>query len=459
MNYYQDNNAFFEPSIHNLSADGTGKTVSEFPIVYYSVARLWKLFGHHEYIYRAVVLLFFFLGLFAVYKLFEKELRDSLLAMILALFLFTSPTLAYYANNFLMDIPSLSLALMGLYFFIKFIRKSKNKYLYYAALFYAISGLLKISSLMSFMAILGLFFFELLNVKLKPDGKIFFNPKIQIIPLVCVLLIQVIWYKYAINYNNAHNGGIFLIGILPVWELSVPEIKETIDAIIDHIKWDYFRRETQVMFLLMFLFVMVYPQKKNRLYFLLTFFVSLGFLLFVILFFQPLKEHDYYTINLFILAPIVMLSFFKLLKENFKKVYMSVILRVLIIAFLIHNIDFCRRRMEGRFNTDGWQNELYAKNLKPLEQITPLLDSLGINKNDRVICLSDNSINISLYFLNQKGWTNYGLSLDSLKIRETINLGAKYLILWDDELLQDNRVKPFIRTKVGEYKNIGIYKL
>jgi len=28
MNYFQDNNSFFEPSIHHLANDGTGKTIS-----------------------------------------------------------------------------------------------------------------------------------------------------------------------------------------------------------------------------------------------------------------------------------------------------------------------------------------------------------------------------------------------------------------------------------------------
>ena len=61
MNYYQDNNPFFKPSIHNLGRDGTGKTVSDFPLIYFSVAELWKVFGYHEFIYRLVVVLFFFI--------------------------------------------------------------------------------------------------------------------------------------------------------------------------------------------------------------------------------------------------------------------------------------------------------------------------------------------------------------------------------------------------------------
>ena len=38
MNFYQDDNAFLQPAVHNLGHDGTGKTVSECPIIYYSIA-------------------------------------------------------------------------------------------------------------------------------------------------------------------------------------------------------------------------------------------------------------------------------------------------------------------------------------------------------------------------------------------------------------------------------------
>ena len=89
MNYYQDNNPFLQPSVHYLGADGTGKTISECPLIYYSVASLWKVFGHHEFIYRMLVLLIYFIGLFSVFKLFENKLKDSIWAMICSLLLFT----------------------------------------------------------------------------------------------------------------------------------------------------------------------------------------------------------------------------------------------------------------------------------------------------------------------------------------------------------------------------------
>ena len=187
--------------------------------------------------------------------------------------------------------------------------------------------------------------------------------------------------------------------------------------------------------------------------------VSFGVLLFSILFFQALKDHDYYTINLFILAPIVILNFLVLLKENFIRIYSSVLFKIVAIAFLIHNIDFAKRRLEDRYNAESWQNENYVVNIQQFEEITPYLRSIGIEKEDRVISLSDGSINISLYVMNQKGWTNYGITSDSSNINKKIKLGAKYLMLYNEDLLEEPFIQPYITHKIGQYRNVLIYEL
>ncbi len=457
MNYYQDDNPFFGPSVHYLGADGTGKTVSDFPLIYFSVAQLWKVFGQHEFIYRLIVLLFFLAGLFALFKTFEMFLKDSVLAIVSALLLFTSPVLVYYANNFLMDIPAFSLALAGLYFFFTFCRSSSSRHLWLFALFFALAGLLKISSLLAFMAILGIFVLELFNVGFIPGKKIFQHPKQQALVLAGVLLVQFLWLFYAARYNAKYNEWIFLIGILPAWNMGVEEINATFTAIYEHIKWDYYRKETQLIFVLMFVFILVFFRKMNKLLLAMAVFISIGAIFFCILFFLPLKQHDYYTINLFILAPVIILGFLTLLKDRFSKAYASIILKVILIAFLVHNVDFARRRMEGRYSPTGWQNKEYTEKIRPFEEIGPYLESIGITKDDRVLSLSDNSINVSLYLMDHKGWTNYGIGLDSVKIRDKIDRGAKYLFIYDEKTLDEPGIKPFLKDQIGEYKNIRIF--
>jgi hypothetical protein len=146
-----------------------------------------------------------------------------------------------------------------------------------------------------------------------------------------------------------------------------------------------------------------------------------------------------------------------LLKDRFSKVYASVFLKIILIAFLVHNVDFARRRMEGRYSPKGWQNKEYMEKIRPFEEITPYLESIGITKDDRVLSLSDNSINVTLYLMNHKGWTNYGIESDSVKIREKIGHGAKYLFIYDEKTLDEPGIQPFLNEQIGEYKNIRIF--
>ncbi len=459
MNYFQDNNSFLEPSIHHLSNDGTGKTISEFPLIYYSVAQLWKIFGYFEFIYRLIVLLFFFSGLFALFKIYEAVLKDSVLAIIFTLLLFTSPVLVYYANNFLMDIPAFSLALVSMYFFFRFIQSVKDKYFYWFVFINVIAGLLKISSLMIFIAVFGLFVLEMFNIKIDSERKIFQKPLKQFALLISVLIIQLVWYMYASNYNSTYNGGVFLVGYLPIWDLDFVQIKVTFDAIIEHIKHDYFRRETQMVFGIMFILILAFYKHINKIVLYIIILLSIGFLLFGTLFFQALKDHDYYTINLFILIPVISLGFLQMLKNKFRRVYTSILFRVILIIFLIFNIKFAKDQMNNRYSSMGWENENYIVNIQSFEEINPYLQSIGIKNDDKVISLSDNSINISLYFMNRKGWSNYGINLDRLKIEKAINLGAKFLFIYDKEVYNVLDIQPFIKNKIGEFKNIDIYSL
>jgi len=100
MNYYKEGHNFFEPAIYWLGDGKEGKTVSECPIIYYSVAQLWKAFGYHEYIFRLVNILIVFLGLFCLFRLITGILSDAFWAIIITLLLFASPILVFYTNNF-----------------------------------------------------------------------------------------------------------------------------------------------------------------------------------------------------------------------------------------------------------------------------------------------------------------------------------------------------------------------
>jgi hypothetical protein len=63
--------------------------------------------------------------------------------------------------------------------------------------------------------------------------------------------------------------------------------------------------------------------------------------------------------------------------------------------------------------------------------------------------------------MDQKGWTDFGLVnlSPAEKIKDRILCGARYLIINNPELYKEEYLKPFIKNKIGSYKNIDIYDL
>src|SRR5690349_2894471 len=104
LSYYNGGMHFFQPALLWIADSGNNKNASsECPLIYYVVALLWHVFGYHEYIYRALLVSIAFAGLFALYNLCARVLKDTFWAIVVSLFLFTSPTFVFYANNFLTD--------------------------------------------------------------------------------------------------------------------------------------------------------------------------------------------------------------------------------------------------------------------------------------------------------------------------------------------------------------------
>ena len=54
-NYYYQDLPFLEPEIYWQGSDKGGKTVSEFPIIYYLTAKIWKITGKHEHRFSCII--------------------------------------------------------------------------------------------------------------------------------------------------------------------------------------------------------------------------------------------------------------------------------------------------------------------------------------------------------------------------------------------------------------------
>ncbi|MGP8215299.1 MAG: ArnT family glycosyltransferase [Bacteroidia bacterium] len=482
LNYYKEGMHFFSPSVNWCGRNGNGKTsTSECPWLYYAAAILWKIFGYHEYLFRMLDLTILYAGLVAVYKTASGILNNHFLGIFIALFLFTSPLYAYYGNNYLADVPALSYAFIGWYFFYQFYTMQKRVVFIISMLFFMIAGLTKITALISFIPIVFVFLMERLNIyKFNKSGKIFTGTIVPLVAFTLVITPVCLWTAYVIHYNNLNNSGLFSSNALPIWEMSSSKIREIRSNLLFGDLSDLFLHRLCLKFcILFFLFSVVFYRSTSRFLLFLMISVFLGILVYVLLWFQVFDVHDYYLINLLVIVPIILVTFLLALKNKYPHILEMKGVKLFFIILLAYSVYYTGYRTRIRYSTDDGlvkhspffnnrfetanlkkMQENYAEHYKALETISPYLRELGIERSDKVISIPDASINISLYFMDQKGFTDFGYNMnDSSVVKKIIALGAKYLILNDTAYLPHTSLLHFINNRIGKYQNIVIYTI
>lgn len=479
LNYYEDGLNFFKPSLHFIGKSNTGNASGEFPVIYYTVAQIWKMTGPKAWIFRGLNIFIVFLGLFALFKLFEKILKDSVWAIMLTLLLFTSPILVFYTNNFIADTPALGLSFIGAYFFFDFYQTKSLKKLYLASFFFLIGALLKVTAAMLFIAILVIYIIEILRIyKFKGSEKLFNSPLKQGLPLLMVMTLTFLWYVYSAYYNALYNGEYFLLGILPVWDMDYPLINEIERILNENLIYQFFNTSVITMVIAMFALLLVFRKHVNKLLLVISILLMLGGLLYIIMWFRVFDVHDYYLLNLLIIVVFVVFTFFVFINQNYPFLLKSIGLKCVFFIFLSYNIYYVKVKNEIKYERrkENWEysffnrtNELeywrwlhwYSETyLKAYENVTPYLRSLGISRTDRVISINDHSPNITLSLMDQKGITDFGKSItDADRIYEEIKKGAKYLIINKPDYYEKEFIKPFLQHKMGSYMNIEIFDL
>mgnify|MGYP000187149210 CR=1 FL=1 len=461
---------FFSPQTHNLTSDGgtSGKCcTSEIPILYYTVAALYGIFGYHEYIYRIFNTLLFFLGLFFLFRLLHYLLKDVFWSIALTLLFFTSPVLVYYGNNFLSNSSALAFSIMGWYYFLRFYSESGNRKFYLAVIFFILAAAFKVTALFSLFAIIAMYIWELLGRrKFKGDKKLFDRNVPFFLPIVSGLFLICFWLGYAYFFNKQHRSTYFSTTVFPIWDLDMSGIRGVLDNIRQIWLDQYFHISVLLFLAICFLFVIVFFRKNNAALLFCVLFISLEVIAYILLQFWTFRDHDYYTIDIYILPVLIIVTTFDTLKRNFFNIFNSPISKIAFALFFLFNVYSARQKSNDRYN--GWMND-YSQN-KDIYEITPYLRQIGISAADTIISIPDRS-HASLYLMDQKGWTEYTdekfnagtrihYNQDSAGIQTSINRGAKYLILNGISLLKSQPyLQNYCTSLIGWYNNVLIFDL
>jgi|GEM_PF-956047 hypothetical protein len=483
LNFYNGRGTFTEPCVNNLGNTDDGKIASDFPLVQYTVAQIWKITGKSELIFRLIELGFLFMGLLYIYKLALYWTENYFLSIATAALVFTSPILAYYGTTFLSDIQAFGLICGGFYFVIKWLNEKKRKQLVIAILFFLFAGWCKMSSVFVYAIALLLIAREFMIGIRSADLN---YKKINFIDIVllCVPFIAwYLWYHYATNYNNLHPNHFFLIGILPIWELNAEKQHFILMKFLSEILPQMLHSS---LLLVIFVTVIAFSISKIKRFFSEEYIIMTGgfimFFLFIILFFQVFNAHDYYLITMLNIFVIILCLLVRMINNSLGALLNSNTSRIFVIIFIGLLTCLSGIKARGRINfNDKWMTKSIAYNeteyklmeyftwyehtrYEVLEDPSFNIDKVGITKQDTVICIGDKTINRALYLIDRVGYSSYNIDnigIDNIAkfIEEKRKKGLKYIILIEPDYLNNENLKPYLTNKIFEEKSTSIYKL
>jgi 4-amino-4-deoxy-L-arabinose transferase-like glycosyltransferase len=144
-NFLQNGFRFGYPQI-DWAGNAPGYVGTEFPILPFIAAVCYKFAGVHEWIGRIQAVILFAVSL-PFFFLLVREIFGSTAAVWASFFFCFTPLNVFAGRSFMPDVPSLSLAIVGLYFFLRWVEQGQSASLFVAAIAISLSLLIKITSI------------------------------------------------------------------------------------------------------------------------------------------------------------------------------------------------------------------------------------------------------------------------------------------------------------------------
>jgi len=153
-NFSENGFHFAYPQI-DWAGNATGYVGTEFPILPFLAATCYKLAGNHEWIGRIQSVILFAISL-PFFFLLVRDIFSTTAALWATFFFSFAPVNIFAGRSFMPDVPSLSFAIIGVYFFLRWTREPTRMAFFLAAIAISLSLLIKITSIIVFAPLLYL---------------------------------------------------------------------------------------------------------------------------------------------------------------------------------------------------------------------------------------------------------------------------------------------------------------
>jgi 4-amino-4-deoxy-L-arabinose transferase-like glycosyltransferase len=199
-NFFEHAFRFGYPQI-DWAGESAGYVGTEFPILPFLAAICYKFAGIHEWIGRSQSVVFFAISL-PFFFLLVREIFRSTAAIWATFFYAFAPLNIFAGRSFMPDVPSLSLGIIGLCFFLRWLRDRKMAPFYLAAIAISLSILIKVTSIVIAAPILYLIVTEGADLGCAQPRYVWGDrgqrPRLQLALFAAITLLpSTIWYSHA----------------------------------------------------------------------------------------------------------------------------------------------------------------------------------------------------------------------------------------------------------------------
>ncbi len=436
-NFYEEDFNILNPRKNERGA-GDGIFRMEFPLLQWSVAGLYKIFGRSILLTRLVMWLIGLLAVLGMYLLVKQLIRDERAALIAAWAFNFSPSFFYFTINPLPDLLALCFGIFGLAFFFMWKTQHRIMHLLGSGVFLSLAALCKLPFGIYFAAPAALFLTGLFRKPL--DGRML---KGSVFILLFALL-PIAWTG-ATLHEWSGNGV-----ILGMFNHPVPMSKWMLYAwqnLVSVLPESLLNYASLPLFLAGIVYIFMNKAWRRPSFAALAL-CGAGLLAY---FFYELNMigsiHDYYLFPflplLFILVAYGASQWLSSGQRFFRLLVLFLVLLMPVTAWL---------RMHHRWDTDapGFNPDLLTYK-QDLQNAVPD-DALVIGGNDESTC-------IFFYYIHKKGWSFDNDSLRGITMEELILQGADYLYSDSRVLEEDTSVKPWLDEMIMEKGSIRVYRL
>lgn len=458
LNYYKADMNFFAPRIQR-NITGEGITGVEFPVIYYTAAVAYKLFGFNEVYLRVINLLIVIMGAFLFYLLAVEYIKNRLLAMLLVGSACLSPVLLYYSPNFLPDAPSFGFVLGAWYFLFKYLKSDKTKHLNLFILFASLAALIKVIAIMCMIVVICLIVLDKLRFFKCRPGEILFKNKLKVLIRIALGMVSIFaWYYYARWLSQKYNNQGFALSPIMADNL------ETLGRVWEHVKnvwtFQYYSYESYVLILCSLIVIIAACKIADRLLVSIALLYTLGSIGYVYFFTYQFKDHDYYIIAILPAVFFWLLSFGNIISKLSVKYFRP--LSVILIIVLIFNMKEAIRRCKENYYSRNLYDIAYlgAGDYRGYNDLEKVLRKNGIQRTDRVLSGYDHTYCSSLYLMDQLGTVFSKDNNSPEEIKRLLNSKElKYLVLNDSTGFSKTYDIDLSNKVIDFHRGLLIYKL